>query len=62
MFVSWFSNFFVNLRKRISLEPHTKLDIFVAEVFLYQNMYVLHAKIIAPVNTADKLLNKGKIF
>ncbi len=46
MFVSWIFNFLVNLRKIISLEPHMKLDSIVNEVFLYQNMYFLYAKII----------------
>ncbi len=46
MFVSWILNFLVNVRKIISLEPHMKLKSIVIEVFLYQNMYFVHAKII----------------
>ncbi len=46
MFVSWILNFLVNLRKIISLESHMKLESIVNEVFFYQNMYFLHAKII----------------
>ncbi len=46
MFVSWMFNFLVNLRKIISLEPHVKLDSIVNEVFHYQNMNFLYAKII----------------
>ena len=46
MFVAWILNFQVNLRKIISLEPHMKLESQVNEVFFYQNMHFLHAKII----------------
>ncbi len=45
-FVSWILNFQVILRKIISLEPYMKLESLVNGVFLYQNMYFLHAKII----------------
>jgi hypothetical protein len=45
-FVSLIHNFQVILRKIISIEPHMKLESLVNGVFLYQNMYFLHAKII----------------
>ncbi len=45
-FVSWILKFQVILRKIISLEPYMKLESLVNGVFLYQNMYFLHAKII----------------
>jgi hypothetical protein len=45
-FVSLILNFQVILRKVISLEPYMKLESLVNGVFLYQNMYFLHAKII----------------
>ncbi len=46
MFMAWILNFQVNLRKIISLEPHMKLERQVNEVFCYQNVHFLHAKII----------------
>ncbi len=46
MFVSWALNFQVNLRKKIFLEPHVKLEWLVNEVFFYQNIHFLHTKII----------------
>ncbi len=46
MFVAWILNFQVNLRKIVSLEPHMKIESQVDEVFLYQNMHFLRAKII----------------
>jgi hypothetical protein len=46
MFASLFLNFKVNFRKIISLDPPMKLERLADEVFFYQNMYFLHAKII----------------
>ena len=46
MFAAWTLNFQVTLRKIIFLEPHMKLERLVNEVFFYQNIYFLHAKIV----------------
>ena len=46
MFAAWILNFRVTLRKIISLEPHMKLERLVNEVFFYQNIFFLHAKIV----------------
>ncbi len=46
MFASWLLNFQVNFKKIIFLEPLLKLERLVKEVFFYQNICVLHAKIV----------------
>jgi hypothetical protein len=56
MFVSWILNFQVNLRKIISWEPHKKLESLVNEIFSYQKMYFLQAKLSA----IEKLLEKRR--
>ncbi len=46
MLASWILKFQVTLRKIFSLEPRMKLERLVNEVFFYQNIYFLHAKIV----------------
>ncbi len=45
MFVAWILNFLVNLRKIICLEPYMKLESQEKEVFFYQNMHFLQARL-----------------
>jgi hypothetical protein len=59
-FVSLILNFQVILRKIISLEPHMKLESLVNGVFLYQNMYFLHAKIIRCRHAAAEKLSEKR--